>query len=78
MPSIKLVFSGGALVLGASCCFSYFKGSPWLFEHIAMPITKAMDPEKAHKMSVYLASKGLLPRINGKDPENLVRYKYKW
>ncbi len=38
-----------------------------------MPITRAMDPERAHKMSVFLASRGFVPRTKDKDPEILVR-----
>jgi len=71
----KFILSSGAVILGASvsCCYSYFNGSPWFFERIAMPVARAMDPEKAHHMSVYLASKGFIPKINDKDPEILVR-----
>lgn len=73
MPGLKAIFAvGGTSLLGVSC-YCYFSGSPWFFQHVAMPISRMLDPEKAHRTSVFLASHRLIPKAKQKDPDILVR-----
>ena len=72
MPSIRLMVSVGAGLLGLSG-YCYLKGSPLFFEHVIMPAVSRMDPERAHQAAVWLASMGVVPRDNSKDPAVLVR-----
>ena len=75
MPKARFVFVGGVSLVGAGCYYSYLTGRPWFFKHLAMPATRAMDPERAHRFSISLASKGLLPRDKARDPDVLVSLK---
>lgn len=72
MKLVRAVVGSGAGLLGLGC-YCYFSGSPWFFQHVAMPAIKVLDPETAHKTSIFVASKGLLPRQRHKDPDILVR-----
>ena len=72
MPAVvRAVLAGGAGLLGVSC-YGYFSGSPWFFQHVAMPSLRLLDPETAHRVSVLLVSRGLIPRERYKDPDILV------
>ena len=68
---VRKVLAGGAGLLGAGC-YCYFSGNPWFFQHVGMPATRLLDPETAHRTSIFLASKGLLPKQKKKDPDILV------
>ena len=68
---MRSLLVGGAGLLGASY-YCYFSGSPWFFQHFVMPAARALDPETAHRASIFLAAKGLVPRDRTKDPEILV------
>lgn len=72
MKLLKFVCSSAACVLGASG-YCYFSGAPWFFSNIVMPSTKWMDPERTHKVAVYLASKNVVPKDCNKDDVILVR-----
>lgn len=75
MPLLqKTVFAGSLGLLGVGC-YCYLSGSPWFFKHVAMPAARVLDPETAHRTSIFLASKGLLPKDRSKDPMVLVREK---
>ena len=71
--TVNWIFAGGASLLGA-CCFSYVTGNQWFFKHLVMPASRILDPERAHKFSIFLASKKLLPKDRAKDPDILVRH----
>ena len=72
MKLLKFVCSSAACVLGASG-YCYFSGAPWFFSNIVMPSSKWMDPERAHRVAVYLASKNFVPKDRDKDDVILVR-----
>ena len=72
MKLLKFVCSSAACLLGASG-YCYFSGAPWFFSNIVMPSTKWMDPERAHRVAVYLASKNFVPKDRFKDDVVLVR-----
>ena len=72
--SVRVFLAGGAGLVGVSC-YCYFSGNPWFFQHVVMPVVRLMDPEKAHRTGVLLASKGLLPKDRNKDPDILVSIK---
>ena len=73
--AVKSALVGGGILVGMGS-YCYFSGSPWFFGHVVMPAVRLMDPERAHRTSVFLASKGLLPRDREKDPDILVSRKY--
>ena len=73
MPSIRLVISVGTAGLLGLSGYCYLKGSPIFFERVIMPAVSRMDPERAHHAAVWLASMGIVPRDNSKDPTGLVR-----
>ena len=72
MKLLKFVCSSAVCLLGASG-YCYFSGTHWFFSNIVMPSTKRMDPERAHRVAVYLASKHLVPKDRNKDDVILVR-----
>lgn len=43
----------------------------WPFRYIAMPMVSLLDPEKAHKCSIWLASRGIVPHDFTKDHHSL-------
>ena len=74
MRLVRAIVGGSAGLLGLSC-YGYFSGSPWFFQRVAMPAIRVLDPETAHRTSIFMASKGLLPKQRLKDPDILVRVK---
>ena len=71
MVSARAVFSvGTACLLGVSG-YSYISGNAWFFKRVSMPLLSRLDPETAHVVAVYVASKGLAPRDRTHDPHIL-------
>ena len=76
MPKFRSVMVGAGLLAGASC-YCYFSGNPWFFQHVVMPAARCLEPENAHRASIFLASRGLVPKDRDKDPEILVWFFYR-
>ena len=73
MPSSRIVIAVGTAGLLGLSGFCYLKGSPIFFDRVVMPAVSRMDPERAHRAAVWLASMGIVPRDNSEDPTGLVR-----
>lgn len=55
----------------AASAYGYLSGNAWFYGHVAMPAVRLLDPEQAHVLAVYLASKGLVPKDRTRDPDIL-------
>lgn len=64
---------GAALTLGAAGLLTF--GGETVYNYIIMPLTRLMDPEKAHRVAVRVASLGFVPtqRDTVEDRHILVR-----
>ena len=71
MRALGKILVGCAGFVGASS-YCYFSGSPLFFQHLVMPAARMLDPETAHRASILLASRALVPRDRRKDPHVLV------
>lgn len=68
----KFVF-GGIVGLAGFVAGALYSDREWAYRYVAMPITSCMDPERAHRTSIWLASKGIVPVDSTIDPPILVR-----
>lgn len=73
MRRLKFLLSSSAACLLGSCGYCYFSGTPWFFSYVLMPSMKWIDPERAHRLGVFLAAKRLIPKERCKDDDVLVR-----
>lgn len=76
LPSMKRVVfrTVATTALGAAigtAAFNLTDSRSRLYSCVVMPVMRKVDPEEAHKLSVYLASKGIAPVDKVKDSENL-------
>ena len=64
----------GALigVTAASSVYLVKTRSESVWENISMPLIRMLDAETAHRMSIKLASKGLIPRFPTRDEDKEV------
>ena len=46
--------------------------SQWTYQHVCMPAMSLLDPERAHKLAVWMSSKGFVPKDKTIDPKCLV------
>ena len=46
----------------ATLALGLFVGSEWTYQYLAIPAISLLEPEKAHRAAVFLASKGLVPK----------------
>lgn len=73
-PSLKMkaLLAIGGLAAGLTA-FSLCTGKEWSYRHVAMPLAGLLDPERAHKLSVSLASYEWVPAQHVGDDKILVR-----
>ena len=65
-----LLVAGG---LGAATlAFGLFAGSEWTYRCLVIPAISLLEPEKAHRSAVFLASKGLVPKDKSNIGSSLV------
>lgn len=70
--STIVIISSSAAALGSAYC--YFKNEDKFFKNILMPAVRLLDAETAHELAVKACKmKIVLPFVNYKDPESLVR-----
>ena len=72
MPSLLKSLVAGGVGLLAGNCYWYLSGSPWYYKHVVMPGARMLDPETAHRVSILLAARGIIPKDRSKDSEILV------
>ena len=66
-----LFLAGG--VGAATVALGLAVGSEWTYRYLAIPAISLLEPEKAHKAAVFLASKGLVPKDRTNIGSSLVR-----
>ena len=71
-----MLFSSAAACLLGTSGYCYFSGTPWFYSYVIMASTKWIDPERAHRLAVSLAAKGIVPKDCGRDSEVLVSLYY--
>ena len=73
MPAFKVIFGLGTVGLASFTALSLAKNCEWTYKYVAMPTLSLIDPERSHRLAVWLASKGISPKEKGQDPVCLVR-----
>ncbi|XP_077983112.1 dihydroorotate dehydrogenase (quinone), mitochondrial-like [Glandiceps talaboti] len=68
LKSAAIVISGGVLGFAGLCTYS---GQERFYREILMPSLRVIDAEKAHELSIKMASWGIVPRNKYVDPESL-------
>ena len=67
----KAVFVAGGLG-AATVAFGLFAGSEWTYRYVANPAISLLEPERAHRTAVFLASKDLVPKDKSNIGSSLV------
>ena len=65
-----LIAVGSGLAGIAALSFTVFP--QWTYQHACLPAMSLLDPERAHKLAVWMSSKGLVPKDKTNDPKCLV------
>lgn len=68
----SLIFIGSSAT-GLLFSYCYYKNDEKFFKSIAIPTLRLLDAEKAHELAVMACKYKILPAVDYKDPERLVR-----
>lgn len=61
---------------GLAFGYSFYKNDESFFKTIAIPTLRLLDAERAHDVAVFACKFKILPSVDYKDPESLVRSSY--
>ncbi len=66
------IFALGMLGIAGITIGSLNANKGWAYKYIGMPAMTFIDPEKAHKLAIWFASRGLVPLDSSTDSPLLV------
>lgn len=75
LTGIAAVTSSAAFLSGG---YLYVTNDEKYFKNFLMPAIRLLDAETSHKLAVKACEMKLLPSVDYKDPERLVRYAMPW
>ena len=52
--------------------YTYLANNPKAFKHVYMPFALWLDPERAHRLAIWLTSWGIAPKLYESDDPALV------
>jgi len=67
--SLAVVSVTGTLLFGG---LNFYRNDEQFFDKVAMPLTRLLDPEQAHRLAVFACKWKILPAVKYEDPKSLV------